>query len=343
MMISKKLRGETVFGIGALAGIAAIRVLRQTRYEVAGKTVFISGGSRGLGLLLAHEFASRGARIAISGRDREFLDRAAASLRRDGAEVLALETDISMREEAELAVDQIRRKFGAIDVLVNNAGTICVGPMEVMTIDDYRNSLNTHFWGPYFATMAVLPEMQRRRHGRIVNISSIGGKISVPHLLPYCVGKFALTGFSEGLRSAALKDNIFVTTVCPGLMRTGSPQNAFFKGNNKAEYAWFSISDALPLLSMDARRAARQIVNASLRGKAEVVLSLPAKFAVEIHGLFPGTTSDILGLVNQLLPSAKGDGTEREPKTGKQSFSEVSPSWVTTLNERAAAENNQIP
>ena len=342
-MISRKLRGETVFGIGPLAGIAAIRAFRQTRYELADKTVFISGGSRGLGLLLAHEFASRGARIAISGRDREFLNRAADGLRRDGAEVLALETDISMREEAELAIDQIRRKFGAIDVLVNNAGTICVGPMEAMTIDDYRSSLNTHFWGPYFATMAVLPEMQRRKQGRIVNISSIGGKISVPHLLPYCVGKFALTGFSEGLRSAALKDNVFVTTVCPGLMRTGSPRNALFKGNNKAEYAWFSVSDALPLLSMDARRAARQIVDASVRGNAEVVLSLPAKFAVKIHGLFPGMTSDVLGLVNQLLPSAKGDGREREPKPGKQSFSEVSPSWVTTLNERAAAENNQIP
>src|ERR1700732_5304856 len=105
IVISKKLRGETVFSIGALAGIAAIRALRQTQYELAVKNVFISGGSRGLGLLLAHEFASRGARIAISGRDREFLNRAADGLRRDGAEVLALETDISMREEAELAID----------------------------------------------------------------------------------------------------------------------------------------------------------------------------------------------------------------------------------------------
>ncbi|HEX4785983.1 MAG TPA: SDR family NAD(P)-dependent oxidoreductase [Candidatus Sulfotelmatobacter sp.] len=220
---------------------------------------------------------------------------------------------------------------------------MCVGPMEAMTIDDYRSSLNTHFWGPYFATMAVLPEMQRRKQGRIVNISSIGGKISVPHLLPYSVGKFALTGFSEGLRSEALKDNVFVTTVCPGLMRTGSPRNAFFKGNNKAEYAWFSISDSIPVLSMSARRAAREIVDACVRGNAEVVLSLPAKFAVRVHGLFPGTTTNILGVVNRLLPSAQGDSRERDPKTGKESFSEVSPSWVTALNERAAAQNNQVP
>jgi short-subunit dehydrogenase len=271
------------------------------------------------------------------------LDRAAEGLRTAGAEVLALETDISVQEDAELAVDQIRRKFGPVDVLVNNAGTICVGPMETMTIDDYRNSLNTHFWGPYFATMAVLPEMQQRRQGRIVNISSIGGKISVPHLLPYSVGKFALTGFSEGLRSAALSHNVYVTTVCPGLMRTGSPRNAFFKGDNQAEYAWFSISDSLPLLSMSARRAAREIVNACVRGRAEIVLSLPAKFAVKVHALFPGTTANLLGVVNQLLPSANADNAVREPRTGKQSFSALSPSWVTTLNERAAEQNNQIP
>lgn len=338
-MFRTNLGGKAAFAAGAFAGLAAARILRNSRYHLAGKTVFITGGSRGLGLLLAHEFASRGASVAISARDGRFLERAEDSLRREGAKVLTLETDITMREEAELAVDRIRQKLGRIDILVNNAGTICVGPMEVMTIDDYRDSINTHFWGPYFATMAVLPEMQRRRQGRIVNVSSIGGKIAVPHLLPYGVGKFALTGFSEGLRAEALKDNVYVTTVCPGLMRTGSPRNALFKGDNEAEYAWFSISDALPILSMSAKRAARQIVNACIRGDAEVLLSLPAKLAVKFQGLFPGTTSDLLGLVNQILPASKD---RKDPKTGSQSFSDVSPSWITALNERAAEHNNQI-
>jgi short-subunit dehydrogenase len=189
--------------------------------------------------------------------------------------------------------------------------------------------------------MAVLPSFQRRRQGRIVNISSIGGKIGIPHLVPYSVGKFALTGFSEALRSELLKDNISVTTVCPGLMRTGSPRNASFKGNNEAEYAWFSISDALPVISMSANRAARQIVNACLCGDAEVVLSLPAKVAVKLHGLFPGITTDVLGLINVLLPPPGGIGDD--VRTGRQSSSSVSPSWITTLNERAAQQNNQVP
>jgi NAD(P)-dependent dehydrogenase (short-subunit alcohol dehydrogenase family) len=329
-------------GAGIALGLAASMVFgRRKQISLAGKTVFVTGGSRGLGLLLALEFASRGAKIAISARDRSELDRAETQLLAITDQVLALEADMTMREEVETAVQKIEQHFGSLDVLVNNAGTICVGPVETMTIDDYRNSINTHFWGPYFATVAVLPSFQKRRRGRIVNISSIGGKIAVPHLVPYCVGKFALTGFSEGLRSELIKDNIYVTTVCPGLMRTGSPRNASFKGNNEAEYAWFSISDALPVISMSAKRAADRIVDACLRGEAEVILSLPAKVSVNVHGLFPGATTDLLGLANLLLPPPGGIGSD--VRTGKQSSSSVSPSWITTLNEQAAQENNQLP
>lgn len=335
-----KQRNFTV-SAGIALGMAAAMLLRpRNPISLRESTVFVTGGSRGLGLILAGEFANRGAHVAISARDRSELSRAETKLRTLSDQVLALEVDMTMREEVERAVSKIEQKFGCLDILVNNAGTITVGPVETTTIDDYRDSINTHFWGPYFASMAVLPSFQRRRQGRIVNISSIGGKISVPHLVPYSVGKFALTGFSEGLRSELLKDNIYVTTVCPGLMRTGSPRNASFKGNNEAEYAWFSISDALPVISISAKRAARRIVNACLRGEAEVVLSLPAKLAAKLHGLFPGVTTDLLGLMNLLLPPPGGIG--RDVRTGKQSSSSVSPSWITTLNEQAAQENNQI-
>jgi len=336
---SKDPVSKLFLALGIATGIAAARFLPST-YDIREKTVFISGGSRGLGLLLAREFARRGAKVAISARDADALARATDDLKQITRHVLSMESDITMREEADAALDQVRRKFGPIDVLVNNAGTICVGPLEVMTIDDFRDSLNTHFWGPYFASMAVLGEMQSRRQGRIVNISSIGGKICVPHLLPYCVGKFALTGFSEGLRSALLKDNIYVTTVCPGLMRTGSSRNALFKGNNEAEYAWFATSDALPGLSMNAERAARRIVHACLRGEAEVILSLPATLAVKVGTLVPGITADVLAIVNSLLPSA--DPSEKKAKTGKESSSGAPPKWISTLNDRAAESTNQI-
>jgi short-subunit dehydrogenase len=332
---------NVTIGAGIAAGIAATMLLRRrTPISFRGKTAFVTGGSRGLGLLIARDLLVRGARVAISARDAEELARAEQQLRAYGTDVLTIAADMTMRDEADAAVQKAEQQFGPVDVLVNNAGTISVGPIETMTIDDYRNSINTHFWGPYFTTMAVLPQMKRRQFGRIVNISSIGGKISVPHLLPYSVGKFALTGFSEGLRSELLKDRVYVTTVCPGLMRTGSPRNAFFKGNNEAEYAWFSISDALPGLSMNATRAARQVVDACARGDSEVVLTVPAKVATIIHGVFPEATVDVLGVVNRFLPPPGGIGTDA--RTGKQSRSKASPSWVTALNERAAQENNQI-
>ncbi|MGH9944965.1 MAG: SDR family NAD(P)-dependent oxidoreductase, partial [Pyrinomonadaceae bacterium] len=231
-------------------------------------------------------------------------------------------------------------QFGQIDALINNAGMIQVGPVEVMTLADYEQAMKTHFWGPLYAILAVLPEMRRRGAGRIVNISSIGGKIGVPHLVPYSASKFALVGLSEGLRSELMKDGVVVTSVCPGLMRTGSPRNADFKGRHREEYAWFSISDSLPVSAMQAERAARQIVAACERGDAEVIVSLQAVLAVKFHALFPELTADLLGLINNFLPSAGGIG--RRSAKGKDSASALSPSWLTSLSDAAARRNNEM-
>jgi short-subunit dehydrogenase len=128
-----------------------------------------------------------------------------------------------------------------------------------------------HFWAPFYAMQAVLPQMRERGAGRIVNISSIGGKVAVPHLAPYCASKFALVGLSKAMRIELAKDNIFVTTVCPGLMRTGSHVNAVFKGQNEKEFAWFSIGNAsCPFVCQRGKRRAanhRIGVQARRRGK----------------------------------------------------------------------------
>jgi short-subunit dehydrogenase len=320
--------------------VARAAIERLTEYNLNNKTVLITGGSRGLGLVMARELAREGARIVICARDNDELERAHSDLISRGAQVLAITCDITDQHQVNTMIDDVETHFGEIDVLINNAGVIEVGPMEVMKLEDYQEAMQTHFWAPLYTTLAVLPSMRRRRAGRIVNISSIGGKLSVPHLLPYSASKFALVGLSEGLRAELAKDNIIVTTVCPGLMRTGSPRNAIFKGDHRAEYAWFSISDALPVTSMQAERAARQIITACKRGKAEVILSFQAKLAVFFHGLFPGLTADILGLINRLLPGPGGVGSERV--RGADSQSSLSPSWLTKLNEEAAARNNEM-
>jgi NAD(P)-dependent dehydrogenase (short-subunit alcohol dehydrogenase family) len=326
-------------GAGAILGLRAL-YRAATACDLRGKVVLITGGSRGLGLLMAREFARHGARLALTARDPDEIEQAVTELQGKGADVLGVPCDVTHRDEVNRMVGSVRHHFGRVDVLVNNAGVIEVGPMEVMTLADYEEAMRTHYWGPLYTTLAVLPEMQQRRDGRIVNITSIGGKVSVPHLLPYCASKFALVGFSEGLRAELAKDGIRVTTVVPGLMRTGSPRNAAFKGQHRAEYAWFSISDSVPGFSMNAGRAARRVVDACRHGDAEVILSLPAQLAVRFHGVFPGLAADILGAVNRALPGPGGIGTERA--LGKDSTSAVSPSLLTALTEKAARENNEL-
>jgi len=329
--------------IAALAGGAvllksAIGYLRE--YDLQDKTVLITGGSRGLGLVMAREFARHGSRLALCARDEEDLERARMDLEKFGAEVMVVPCDVRNKQEVNAMVAAVNARFGNVDVLVNNAGVIQVGPLEVMTEEDFEQAMQAHFWAPLNTIMAVLPSMRQRKAGRIVNITSIGGKVAVPHLVPYSASKFALVGLSKGLRAELMKDGISVTTICPGLMRTGSPRNADFKGQHRFEYAWFSISDALPLLTVSAENAARQIVRACKRGQAELVISIPAKIAVLFDALFPEAMYQLLGVVNQLLPAPGGIGTQTAK--GKESTSSWSPSWLTTLNEEAAVRNNEV-
>jgi NAD(P)-dependent dehydrogenase (short-subunit alcohol dehydrogenase family) len=329
MKVSDLLKLATA-SAGALIAARSLK-RRLTQFEVQGRVVLITGGSRGLGLVLAREFAAEGARIAICARDEAELDRARIDLENRDANVLALKCDVTVNSEVVEMIRRVHSHFGRIDVLVNNAGIIQVGPLDLMTREDFRRAMNTHFWGPLNTTLAVLPGMRRRNEGRI----------SIPHLVPYSVSKFALVGLSKGLRAELAKNGILVTTVCPGLMRTGSPRNADFKGRHRAEYAWFSISDALPFTSIKAERAARQIIDACKRGRAELVISVQARAAATFDFLFPELSAGLLAGVNRLLP--KSGGLEDAQAKGRESTSVWSPSWLTTLNEQAALENNEIP
>ena len=270
------MRLKTSLGIAigtALGTLLAAKALRSRRaVDFKGRTVVIFGGSRGLGLAMAREFSTAGAHVVLAARDEEELERAAADIERQGGTATTISCDITDRGQITRTVDRIVHDRGGIDVLVNNAGIIQVGPLEHMTIDDFEEAMATHFWGPLYAILAALPYMRGEGSRRIVNISSIGGKIAVPHLLPYSASKFALTGLSEGLRAELSSQGFAVTTVCPGLMRTGSTYNAMFKGQHRREFAWFHLSNAIPGVSVSAARAARRIVDACRHGDPEAVV-----------------------------------------------------------------------
>jgi NAD(P)-dependent dehydrogenase (short-subunit alcohol dehydrogenase family) len=256
---------------------------------------------------------------------------------REGPAVLALRADVTDRADVERLVAEVVGRFGRIDVLVNNAGQIEVGPLATNAPEDFDRAMDVMFWGMLHPTLAVLPGMRARGSGRIVNVTSIGGKVSLPHLLPYGCAKFAAVGLSEGLRAELAGTGIQVTTVVPGLMRTGSYLNAVFKGRQDAEYEWFALGSTLPGLSMSAERAARAIVRATARGESERILTLPAKVATWLHGLAPGVTADLFGLVNRLaLPAGEGRARAR----GEDIEARLRGPWLrifTTLGRMAAA------
>jgi short-subunit dehydrogenase len=329
----------------AIAGAAAFAAgsywLRsQRRIEFRNRRVLISGASRGLGLELARIFAAEGARLILVARHDEDLAESKRELEQLGAEVLAVPCDVSNEREVHSAVTRVVAEVGAIDVVVNNAGIIQVGPSEHMSLEDYANAMNVHFWGPLHLIHAVVPMMRQQGGGRIVNITSIGGKVAVPHLAPYVASKFALVGLSEAMRVELLKDGIYVTTVEPGLMRTGSHINALFKGRHENEFALFSIANAL--LSTSSENAARRIVEACRYGKAEIVITPQARLARLVNCLLPNLTAEVLGAVTRVLPGPRGTEGDRL-KRGWQSRSWRAPRLVTQAADRAIAHNREKP
>jgi NAD(P)-dependent dehydrogenase (short-subunit alcohol dehydrogenase family) len=342
----------TAGSVAAGAGFACAAALTATARAACklrskwlrGKIVLITGSSRGLGLALAEEFGRMGTKLALNARDSSELERARALLLRrravqDKNDIAIFAGDLRKAEDANELIAQVTGHFGRIDVLVNNAGIITVGPVENQTIDDFRNVMDTNFFAGLHCTLSVLPQMLARRSGSIVNISSIGGKLAVPHMLPYTASKFAVTGFSEGLATELSSKGIRVTTVCPGLMRTGSHLNALFKGDAEREYRWFSLGASFPGISISARSAARKIIRATAFGRREISITPQAMLAARIHGLCPATTSRGMQLMNFALPPASADrehvfrGAEVRSKEWKPS---------TVLGQAAARRYNQM-
>ena len=331
-----------LWGLASVGAWAATRLLLNQKRKLSfqRKTVLITGGSRGLGLELARQLAQEGANIAICARDEAELDRAKSELQQYGIDVFAEVCDITNKIQVERFVETVHQEVGPVDVLINNAGTIIVTPFEHATEDDFRQAMDVNFWAAFHLINAVLPQMLAQQGGRIVNIASFGGKVAVPHLMPYSTSKFALVGYSEGLRAELLKKNIFVTTICPGLIRTGSPRNAIFKGQNEKEYAWFKIGDSIPLFTIASDDCAREIIEACRYGEAERIITLPAKIGAALQGAAPNLMGELMAVVNEMLPAPGGIGSQRA--FGKDSETGLSESFLAGLSDQAAARNNEL-
>jgi NAD(P)-dependent dehydrogenase (short-subunit alcohol dehydrogenase family) len=329
-----------VAALSLAGGIAALALLRRRRaLDLAGRVVLITGGSRGLGLELARQFAEQGASLGLLARDPEELQAARARLA--GAPVELLACDLRDQEQVERAVDRLLDRFGRLDVLVNDAGTIRVAPLANLNLEDFREEMESNFFSALHATLAALPHLRASGSGRIVNITSIGGRLPVPHLLPYTASKFALVGFSEALRAELSHQGISVTTVTPGLMRTGSPYRAMFGGRPSSEFKWFLLASSLPVLSVSARHAAKRMVAACRRGDASLVLPAYIRLPIALHGLAPGLVARLAGLADLLLPRPTSD-PGLPLREGRDIESPERSGAYAALTVRAAKRNNEL-
>ncbi len=301
-----------VLGVGAIWACRALW-LANKRKALCGKVVVITGGSRGLGLDIARQFGKLGAVLVLAARDGQELRAAAEALVQERCaapeNVATVVADISVQADAERLIAEATTCFGRVDTLVNNAAAIYTGPALDQDLENIEHALRTNLGGTIFTTRAVLPQMLARGNGRIVNISSIAGKAPIPHMLPYSVSKFAIVGYSQAIRTELLGKGIRVTTVCPGLMRTGSSPFVFLTGNREKEYRWFSLSEKTPVWAVSSPRSAKRIVNAAAIGRAELIIAPQAWIASRANALAPGLTSRIVSWINDLfLPAPNGDG-----------------------------------
>lgn len=339
------LKGAAVVLAAVQAASMAARVARGTR--VRGRTALVCGASRGLGRAVALELARRGARVAICARTEADLDRVRAELFGMGATVYAEVCDLRDKVQVDALVANVEAVLGPVDVLVANAATIAVGPIESMRVEDFDEALGSIFKTSLNAALAVLPEMQRRRRGTLAFITSIGGKIGVPHLVPYSAAKFAEVGLAEGLRAETGKDGVHVLTVVPGLMRTGAHVHATFKGDAEKEYAWFGAGATAPMpVTIDSARAARRVVRAIERGDQEIVLTPAAQVAVATKAVVPSLLGFVMRTVARLLPEAPTRGEAGIRRREGFELESTSPSkavaYVRHRGLPIVEKNNQI-
>lgn len=301
----------------------------------------VAGGSRGLGLLVARELLDRGFRVAVCARDAEELDRAREQLATHGT-VRTYPCDVRDAAQVTDLVAAVERDMGPVEVLITVAGIIQVAPLEAVTLEHFRDAVEIMTMGPVYTALAVLPGMRQRGRGRIGTVASVGGLVSVPHLLPYATAKFGAVGFSDGLAASLSGTGVTATTVAPGLMRTGSHERAYFGGRAPHEYAWFAPAASLPVLSMNADRAAAKIVSGVLAGRPIVLLGWLPKLAHRVRGIAPGITTRALGLTNRFLPSAEPGQSELvEGYRAKSRLGSRVVGALSTLGTAAAARNNE--
>lgn len=245
------------------------------------KVVVITGGSSGIGKALAMEFGSRGSAVVITGRNEAALSEAVAELTGKGIQVHGVCADVTQPEDNKRMVEEALRRFGRIDILINNAGISMRAIFEDVDVAVIRKVMDINFYGAVYATKYCLPEILKNR-GSIVGISSIAGFRGLPARTGYSASKFALNGFLESLRTELLNSGVHVLTACPGFTASNIRKRSLtVDGSSQGD------SPRAEEKMMTAEACAAHIYRATVKRKRSLVLTLQGKLAVFLNKWLP--------------------------------------------------------
>lgn len=242
--------------------------------SLARHVVFITGASSGIGAALGREFARAGADVALAARRTDRLEALAAELRARGRRALALACDVTQDGDLERAVSRSHDELGPLDILVANAGFGVRGPVERLTLADYRRQLETNVFGVLRTIYAGLADLKRTR-GRLVLMGSVNAYLALAGSSPYSMSKFALRALADSLRHELAASGVSVTLINPGLV-----ESEIHQVDNRGVWHPGAKNPAPAWLRMATDRAARQIVDATWRRRSERVVTVHGKLAV---------------------------------------------------------------
>jgi len=256
--------------------------VRRRRQRFVGQAVLITGASSGIGAALAHQFAAEGADVALLARRRDRLEALAAEIQKTGHRAAVIACDVSRNGDLERAAGEARAAFGKIDVVVANAGFGVVGPLDTLSLEDYRRQLETNLFGVLRTVYATLEDLKRTR-GRLVLVGSVSGHLGVPGSTAYTMSKFAVRGLAQSLGHELAAYGVAVTLISPGFVESELAQV-----DNRGVYRPAARRRPIPrLIVMSAERAARRIVTAVARRRRETVITGFGKVAVFLQRHVP--------------------------------------------------------
>jgi len=248
------------------------------------KVVVITGASSGIGKASAIKFAKSGANLVLIARRKSKLEELQTELEKFNVETLVCECDISNKLHVKKMAQSVLEKFQKIDILINNAGFAILGSVDDLSIEDIESQMTTNYFGMVYCIKEFLPKMKEQNKGHIVNVASVAASFGLPGIAPYCASKFAMLGFSEGLKHELADTSIGVTVVSPIMVRT-----EFF------DHPSFEKMPKYSTTSLSPETVAKAILQAANSSRLEIIVPAVVRIAVWAKQTFPYVINPVLG------------------------------------------------